>query len=84
MLKKYDPNDNAPERQFVGMEEHEYGEWYKVDDVEAILNSAQLLKAEILKLKKEKQLDKEYCDEGEGVRGYNEAIDDVISKLSGV
>jgi len=32
-IKRYDPNDNAPERQFVGMDEHEFGEWVKEDDL---------------------------------------------------
>ena len=32
-IKRYDPNDNAPERQFVGMCEHEFGDWVKEDDL---------------------------------------------------
>jgi len=35
-IKRYEPNDNAPERQFVGMEEAEYGDWIKEDDLEII------------------------------------------------
>jgi hypothetical protein len=51
-LKKYEPNDNAPERQFVGMQESQYGDWYKVDDVEPILNIAQQLQDEICSILK--------------------------------
>ena len=50
MIKRYDPNDNGPMRQFVGMDEHEFGDWVKFDDVEESLNSVQQLKAEILPL----------------------------------
>lgn len=32
-IKRYDPNDNAPERQFVGMDEYEYGDWVKEEDL---------------------------------------------------
>ena len=37
-IKRYDPNDNAPERQFVGMDEHEFGDWVKDDDLLLIKN----------------------------------------------
>ena len=47
MIKRYDPNDNGPVRQFVGMDEHEFGDWVKFDDVEDSLNFAQQLKDEI-------------------------------------
>ena len=47
MIKRYDPNDNSPMRQFVGMDEHEFGDWVKFDDVEDSLNFAQQLKDKI-------------------------------------
>jgi hypothetical protein len=47
MVKRYEPNDNGPMRQFVGMDEHEFGDWVKFDDVETSLNIAQQLKDEI-------------------------------------
>ena len=37
-IKRYDPNDNSPERQFVGMDVHEYGDWVKEDDLLLIKN----------------------------------------------
>jgi hypothetical protein len=32
-IKRYDPNDNAPGRQFAGMDECEFGDWVKDDDL---------------------------------------------------
>lgn len=37
-IKRYDPNDNAPERQFVGMEECQFGDWVKEEDLLLIKN----------------------------------------------
>jgi hypothetical protein len=80
MIKRYDPNDNGPMRQFVGMYEHELGDWVKFDDVEASLNFAQQLKDEILPLLKDAL--EEFSD-----RKFNQGkylLDKAMAKLSSI
>ena len=54
-IKRYDPNDNTAGRQFVGMDEQEFGDWVKFDDVESSLNfTQQLLKGALEEFKDNK------------------------------
>jgi len=65
----------------IEYEPRSYGSWYRVEDVEPILNSIQQLKADILRLKKEFI----FCEPNPDYkRTYNQAIDDAVAKLSAV